>query len=108
MIDAYSSLDGNPNGDKKKVIKGVQWELTGRVNTKYAAAGASWPPSSASSSAKPTTSKATTSSQPPSQTSGTCAGCLGMQCDGKTAVCNDGLTCLAPDGVCSNAACNWG
>jgi hypothetical protein len=109
MIDSFSSLHGNPNGDKNKVIKGAQWELTGRVNTQYAAPGASWPVSSAAvSSAKPTTSKATTSSQSPSQPSGTCAGCLGAQCDGRITVCKDGLTCLAPDGVCSNAACNWG
>jgi hypothetical protein len=77
-------------------------ELTGRVNTQYAAPDTSWPVSSAAvSSAKPTTSKATTSSQSPSQPSGTCTGCLGAQCDGRTTVCNDGLTC-------SNASCNWG
>ncbi len=109
MIDAFSNLHGNPNGDKNKVINPVKWELTGRVNTKYAAAGASWPNAGASSSAKPTTLKtSTTSSQSPSQTPGTCVGCLGTKCDGRTTVCNDGLTCLSPDGVCSNAACNWG
>lgn len=109
MIDAFSNLHGNPNGNKNTVIKDVKWELTGRVNIKYAAPGASWPVSSAVSSAKPTTSKITTSSQSPSSTQGgTCTGCLGAHCDGKTTVCNDGLTCLAPDGVCSNAACNWG
>jgi hypothetical protein len=109
MIDAFSNLHGNPNGDKNKVINPVKWELTGRVNTKYAAAGASWPNAGASSSAKPTTlGTSTTSSQSPSQTPGTCVGCLGTKCDGKTTVCNDGLTCLSPDGVCSNAACNWG
>jgi hypothetical protein len=109
MIDAFSNLHGNPNGDKNKVINPVKWELTGRVNTKYAAAGASWPNAGASSSAKPTTLKTSaTSSQSPSQTPGTCVGCLGTKCDGKTTVCNDGLTCLSPDGVCSNAACNWG
>ncbi|KAH7198943.1 uncharacterized protein B0J16DRAFT_331389 [Fusarium flagelliforme] len=42
MIDAFSNIHGNPNGDKNNVIKGVQWELTGRVNTKFAAPGASW------------------------------------------------------------------
>ena len=109
MIDSFSSLYRNPGKDKNIVIKNVQWELTGRVNTKYTASGASWPSvSSTASTAKPTTMKTSTSSQSPSQTSGTCTGCLGTQCDGKTIVCNDGLTCLAPDGVCSNAACNWG
>jgi hypothetical protein len=109
MIDSFSNLHGNPNGDKNKVIKGVRWELTGRVNTKYAAAGASWPPvSSAAPSAKPTTSKTSSSSKFPSQTPGTCVGCLGTECDGQSTVCNDGLTCLSPEGVCSNAACNWG
>ncbi|KLO78941.1 uncharacterized protein LW93_4264 [Fusarium fujikuroi] len=49
MIDAYSNIHGNPNGDKNNVIKGVQWELTGRVNTQYAAPGASWPPTSGGS-----------------------------------------------------------
>jgi len=109
MIDSFSSLYRNPGKDKNIVIKNVQWELTGRVNTKYTASGASWPSvSSTASTAKPTTMKTSTSSQSPSQTSGTCTGCLGTQCDGKTIVCYDGLTCLAPDGVCSNAACNWG
>ncbi|RGP81751.1 hypothetical protein FLONG3_136 [Fusarium longipes] len=50
MIDAYSNIHGNPNGDKNNVIKGVQWELTGRVNTKFAAPGASWPVKSDGSS----------------------------------------------------------
>ena len=41
MVDAFSSIHGNPNGDKNNVIKGVEWKFTGRVNTKYAADGAS-------------------------------------------------------------------
>ncbi|KAF4953789.1 hypothetical protein FGADI_5782 [Fusarium gaditjirri] len=90
MIDAYSIIHGNPNGDKNNVIKGVQWELTGRVNTKYAAPGAFWPPTSGGSG------------------SGSGAGGLGAKCDGQTQLCNSGLTCLSPDGVCSDKACNWG
>jgi len=39
MIDAFSNIHGNPNGNKNDVIKGVEWQLTGRVNTKYAADG---------------------------------------------------------------------
>lgn len=86
MIDAFSNIHGNPNGDKNNVIKGVQWELTGRVNTNYAAPGASWPPASGGSG----------------------TGGLGAKCDGQTKLCNSGLTCLSPDGVCSDKACNWG
>ncbi|KAF5009143.1 hypothetical protein FDECE_4587 [Fusarium decemcellulare] len=74
MIDGFSAIHGNPNGDKNKVINPVKWEFTGKVNTKYAADGASWP----------------------------------HTCDGKTTACNNGLTCLSPDGVCSDKACNWG
>ncbi|KAF5022178.1 hypothetical protein F66182_5765 [Fusarium sp. NRRL 66182] len=47
MIDAFSEIHGNPNGNKNDVIKDVRWELTGNVNTKYAAPGASWPAKSA-------------------------------------------------------------
>lgn len=95
MIDAFSSIHGNPNGNKNDVIKDVQWELTGRINTKYAAPGAVWP------------TKAGTSPNPP-QTSAPSAGGVGAKCDGQTTVCNAGLTCLSPDGVCSTNACNWG
>ncbi|KAF5579435.1 hypothetical protein FPCIR_11093 [Fusarium pseudocircinatum] len=94
MIDAYSNIHGNPNGDKNNVIKGVQWELTGRVNTKYAAPGASWPPTSGGSGG--------------GSGGGSSTGGLGAKCDGQTKLCNSGLTCLSPDGVCSDKACNWG
>ncbi|SCO16234.1 uncharacterized protein FFB20_14951 [Fusarium fujikuroi] len=94
MIDAYSNIHGNPNGDKNNVIKGVQWELTGRVNTQYAAPGASWPPTSGGSGG--------------GSGSGSGSGGLGAKCDGQTKLCNSGLTCLSPDGVCSDKACNWG
>lgn len=97
MIDAFSSVHGNPNGDKNKVINPVKWEFTGNVNTKYAAAGAVWPTTGATQ--KPTPA-------PPASTA--CAGCIGARCDGQTTVCNSGLTCLSPDGICKNVACNWG
>ncbi|TFK47229.1 hypothetical protein OE88DRAFT_1648099 [Heliocybe sulcata] len=37
MVDAFSTLHGNPNGNKDDVIQGVQWKLTGNRNTYYAA-----------------------------------------------------------------------
>ena len=40
MLGAYSTLDGNPGGNKNTVIKDVQWELTGNMNTAYMAPGA--------------------------------------------------------------------
>lgn len=43
MIDGFTQLHGDPKGDKNFVIQPVKWELTGRVNSKYAAPGASWP-----------------------------------------------------------------
>ena len=46
MIDAFSAIHGNPNGNKNEVIEGVKWELTGEVNTQYTADGASWPTAS--------------------------------------------------------------
>ncbi|KAH7159532.1 hypothetical protein B0J13DRAFT_465562 [Dactylonectria estremocensis] len=91
MIDAFSAIHGNPNGDKNKVISPVKWELTGKVNTQYTAAGASWPTAGGGS--------------PPPQPT---AGAIGDKCDGQTKLCNSGLTCLSPDGVCSDKACNWG
>ncbi|KAK7428394.1 hypothetical protein QQZ08_005013 [Neonectria magnoliae] len=100
MIDAFTAVNGNPNGNKNIVINPVKWELTGNVNTQYAAAGAVWPPAGGNS--KPTTTTAT------SPASTACAGCVGAKCDGQTVLCNSGLTCLSPDGICSNAACNWG
>ncbi|KAI5248091.1 hypothetical protein E4T43_01441 [Aureobasidium subglaciale] len=42
-----------------------------------------------------------------SATPSICAGCEGSSCGASTA-CNAGLTCLSPDGLCKNAACNWG
>ncbi|KAF4446659.1 hypothetical protein F53441_9700 [Fusarium austroafricanum] len=48
MIEAFSAIHGNPNGDKNKVIEGVKWELTGNVNTQYATPGANWPVKSSS------------------------------------------------------------
>ncbi|KAF2031329.1 hypothetical protein EK21DRAFT_63471 [Setomelanomma holmii] len=89
MTDAFSNIHGNPNGDKNEVIKGVEWQLTGRVNTKYAAAGAVWP------------------TKVGSAPSSSCAGCAGAKCSDSTN-CKDGMTCLSPDGICSTAACNWG
>jgi len=47
MLSPFTALHGNPNGNKNTVINPVHWELTGRVNTKYAAAGASWPSAAA-------------------------------------------------------------
>ncbi|KAL4728169.1 hypothetical protein ACLX1H_004905 [Fusarium chlamydosporum] len=79
MIDAFSAIHGNPNGNKNNVINPVKWALTGNVNTQYAADGASWP-------------TATGSTPKPSTTSGSCTGCIGTN----------------PDGVCSDKACNWG
>ena len=40
MIDGFSRLHGNPNGNKNTVINPVKWELTGKINTKYEAPGA--------------------------------------------------------------------
>ncbi|OAA80115.1 hypothetical protein LEL_03601 [Akanthomyces lecanii RCEF 1005] len=102
MIDAFSNLHGNPNGNKNTVIDPCNWKLTGRVNTAYAAPGASWPSSGASSSqASPITS---TTANPPS----TSGGAAGASCDGLTKLCATSLTCLAPNGICSSQACNWG
>lgn len=42
MLGVFSSIHGDPRGNKNDVIKDVQWELTGRVNTQYAAPGAVW------------------------------------------------------------------
>ncbi|KAK7221442.1 hypothetical protein V2G26_009445 [Clonostachys chloroleuca] len=92
MIDSFSSLHGNPNGDKNKVINPVNWELTGRVNTKYAAPGATWP------------SIGTSNPTPGTPSPGT----LGTKCDGQTTICSSGLTCLSPNGICSDQPCNWG
>ncbi|KAF1928457.1 uncharacterized protein M421DRAFT_420999 [Didymella exigua CBS 183.55] len=97
MIDAFSNIHGNPNGNKNEVIKGVEWQLTGRVNTKYAAAGAVWP---TKAGAAPTTAAPKPSSSTPN-------GGEGAKCSNATN-CKSGMTCLAPDGVCSTAACNWG
>ncbi|KAH7141006.1 hypothetical protein EDB81DRAFT_761458 [Dactylonectria macrodidyma] len=91
MIDAFSAIHGNPNGDKNKVINPVKWELTGKVNTQYAAPGASWLTAGGGSS--------------PSQPT---AGAIGDKCDGQTKLCNSGLTCMSLDGVCSDKGCNWG
>ncbi|KAL6915582.1 hypothetical protein FSHL1_007032 [Fusarium sambucinum] len=90
MIDAFSAIHGNPNGNKNDVVKNVKWEFTGNVNTQFAAPGASWPAKSGSSG------------------SGTSDGALGSKCDGNTKLCKSGLTCLSPDGICSDQACNWG
>jgi hypothetical protein len=43
MIDAFSNIHSNPNGNKNDVIKGLEWQFTSGVNMKYAANGASWP-----------------------------------------------------------------
>jgi hypothetical protein len=43
MMDAFNSVHGDPDGNKNDVIKNVEWEFTGRVNTKYTADGATWP-----------------------------------------------------------------
>ncbi|KAM0265509.1 hypothetical protein ACHAPA_007658 [Fusarium lateritium] len=104
MVDAFSAIHGNPNGDKNKVIKGVTWQFTGNVNTQYTAAGASWPTASVPAP-KPTSSVPAPNPTSPSEP---CAGCLGAKCDGQTSLCKAGLTCLSPDGICSDKACNWG
>ncbi|KAM0228917.1 hypothetical protein ACHAP5_011807 [Fusarium lateritium] len=104
MVDAFSAIHGNPNGDKNKVIKGVKWEFTGNINTQYAAAGASWPTASLPAP-KPTSSVPAPN---PTSPSVPCDGCLGAKCDGQTSLCKAGLTCLSPDGICSDKACNWG
>lgn len=118
MISAFTAVHGNPNGNKNTVIKPVNWELTGRVNTKYAADGASWPPTAASSSSSksnPASSKPvaastlkTTTAPAPISSASSGPGEKGSKCDGETTVCKTGLTCLNPDGICSDAACNWG
>ncbi|KAH6887653.1 hypothetical protein B0T10DRAFT_539018 [Thelonectria olida] len=95
MIDGFSALHGNPNGDKNKVINPVKWEFTGKINTQYTAEGAVWPTAATTASA-------------PHVTSTACTGCLGAKCDGQATICNAGLTCLSPDGICSDKACNWG
>ncbi|KAF4967834.1 hypothetical protein FZEAL_10476 [Fusarium zealandicum] len=41
MIDVFSAIHGNPNGDKNDIIDGVEWEFTGKVNSRFAAPGAS-------------------------------------------------------------------
>ena len=97
MIDAFTAIHGNPNGNKNIVINGVKWEFTGNINTKYIAPGANWP--KVDNPTNPTD---------PTDPTNPCAGCLGAKCDGKTTVCNDGLTCLSPTGICSDKACNWG
>ena len=47
MIDAFSSLHGDPDGNKDDIINLVKWEFTGNVNTQYAAPDAIWPNSRA-------------------------------------------------------------
>ncbi|KAH6872094.1 hypothetical protein B0T10DRAFT_466325 [Thelonectria olida] len=80
---------------RNKVINLVKWEFTGSINTQYTADGAVLPTAGIIASA-------------PQGTSTACAGCLGAKCDGQTTICNSGLTCLSPDGICSDEACNWG
>ena len=105
MVDAFSNIHSNPNGNKNEVIKGVEWHLTGRVNTKYAADGASWP-TKAGAAPTPTATKMQTSASPKPSISPS-AGGEGVKCNDAT-MCKSGMTCLSPDGVCSTAACNWG
>lgn len=95
MIDGFTAIHGNPNGNKNIVINGVKWEFTGNINTKYIAPGANWP-------------RKNTPTNPPTDPTTPCEGCLGAKCDGQTKVCNSGLTCLSPTGICSSQACNWG
>ncbi|KAH6864679.1 hypothetical protein B0T12DRAFT_452578 [Alternaria alternata] len=64
MIDAFSNIHGNPNGNKNDVIKGVEWQLTGRVNTKYAADGAVWPTKAGAAPTTPAPTKMQTSASP--------------------------------------------
>jgi hypothetical protein len=104
MIDGFSNIHGN--GDKKNVIKGVEWQLTGRVNTKYAADGAVWPTKAgaAPTGSSPTKTQTSATLRPSDPSSGTGEG---AKCSDATN-CDSGMTCLAPDGICSKAACNWG
>ena len=106
MIDAFSNIHGNPNGNKNDVIKGVEWQLTGRVNTKYAADGAVWPTKAGATPTTPAPTKMQTSASPKPSASPSGGG-EGAKCSDSTN-CISGMTCLAPDGVCSTAACNWG
>ncbi|RYN16372.1 hypothetical protein AA0112_g12543 [Alternaria arborescens] len=64
MIDAFSNIHGNPNSNKNDVIKGVEWQLTGRVNTKYAADGAVWPTKAGAAPTTPAPTKMQTSASP--------------------------------------------
>ncbi|OAG18795.1 hypothetical protein CC77DRAFT_1062728 [Alternaria alternata] len=102
MIDAFSNIHGNPNGNKNDVIKGVEWQLTGRVNTKYAADGAVWPTKAGAAPTTPAPTKMQTSASPKPSASPSGGG-EGAKCSDSTN-CNSGMTCLAPDGVCSTAA----
>jgi hypothetical protein len=106
MIDAFSSIHGNPNNNKNDVIKNVEWELTGRVNTQYAAKDAVWPTKAGAPPATPTPTRMQTSASPKPSTPASGGG-QGTKCSDSTN-CPSGMTCLAPDGVCSTAACNWG
>lgn len=40
MIDGFSNIHGDPQGNKNNVINPVKWEFTGNINTKYEAPGA--------------------------------------------------------------------
>ena len=124
MVDAYSDLDGNPNGNKDDVIQNVQWQRTGRQNTQYAAPGAQLPttgagsgsnsaPSSTMQSVAVSSSKAPQSpTQSPTSAPGgsigsSGSGSVGTKC-GLTQACAAGLTCLSPQGTCQSAQCDWG
>ena len=106
MIDAFSNIHGDPNHNKDNVIQGVEWQLTGRVNTKYAADGAVWPTKAGAAPTTPAPTKMQTSASPKPSASPSGGG-EGAKCSDSTN-CISGMTCLAPDGVCSTAACNWG
>ncbi|KAF2753272.1 hypothetical protein EJ05DRAFT_209161 [Pseudovirgaria hyperparasitica] len=42
MIDAFADIHHHPGNNKNDVIRGVKWELTGRINEQWAAPGADW------------------------------------------------------------------
>lgn len=67
MLGAYTTLAGNPNGNKDTVVEGVQWELTGNQNTDWMAPGASAATNGADGS---NSSGSASSSSSPSQPSG--------------------------------------
>lgn len=103
MIDSFSSLHGNPNGDKDDVIKNVQWQLTGKMNPQYNPAHKSSVDGSSGSSgsgASPTTTTMATESKTASSSKATATcdwGCEGWDC-------SDSVPCQSPNS-CKSGYC---